>query len=274
MASIDIIKNNPQRNKNAIFISAGDRETFATYALKHFSKDFDIYIFYYGDGNRTFLCEQVTFYATGKGTKFSTLKKIMDLYPDRFSQYDSVWVCDDDIQPVDGDIALLTTIISEFGLKVLSPAHSPLGRISHTIMLPDSGTELFRYVNFVECTAPMFSSKALLEYMQFFDASLDGWGTDWWYMNVFEANIKPVAAIVDSVVIINPLESEKEGGYREIERVASNESRKTQWINAMKKYGLKEWEHKNLIYSFPIEEAKNQNRLSKFFDKIFNKVTQ
>jgi len=232
MISLSITKIEKPKNKDLIFISAGDRETFASFASKNLTGNFDLVIFYYGKNQEKAdnLRQSATVFAVGSGTKFNCLKCIHEKMPDLIKSYDTVWVCDDDTVPVKGNIKDAPDILKKFHLKVLSTAHAHEGKISHQVMLPLPGCHIFRYVNFVEMGWPLFSSDSLIDFLNIYDGSLDGWGTDWWFMNYFDANHQMVAGIVDKVVFLNPRDSQKEGGYSEINLYINIKDREMQWM--------------------------------------------
>lgn len=247
MISISIDKVVQPKSKNLIFISAGDRETFATFSANILANDFDLAIFNYGSEVDHSLFSASKLFATGKGTKFNALREIYRRNKFFFYQYESIWVCDDDLIIEKGDCRLLPLLVNNFGLKVVSPSHSIKGKNSHAIMLPVQANIFFRYVNFVEMGWPIFKTKYLCEFLDKYDGSLDGWGIDWWYLNFFQANLRPVAGIIDSIVCRNPFESEKLGGGRELDKYLNNQSQLVQWEEAKNKFELNEWKMENLF---------------------------
>lgn len=246
--NLRILKAQKSVHKDLIFVSAGDRETFASYALDHLTECFDIAIFYYGRSaaRKSRLKEAATFFSIGMGTKFNSLKKLIALSPGMLEPYETVWMCDDDLVPLAGEIRTVPEALRAFSLSVVSPAHAASGKISHDIMLPDPGDHALRCSNFVEMTCPLFRTDALAGFMRQYDGSLAGWGVDWWYLNYLDADKKPVAGVIDDVVFYNPFDREKRGGRREIDRYMSTPGRRRQWGRAKRKYGFQEWPHRNL----------------------------
>ncbi len=248
---LELRKTNIKICKDLIYISAGDRETFATYAADNLSARFDIAIFFYGKDQRraASLEKQASIFAVGSGTKFNSYKMMLEKYP-ALAEYESVWICDDDIIPSSSEIVNLPTLLKKFNLKVISPAHSSQGKISHKIMLTCKGDQTIRYVNFVEMTCPMFSSNALNQFIHAYDGSLAGWGVDWWYLNFFKADDELVAAVTDQYEVINPYDNKKQGSGREIDKFMNTEQRQLQWFRVMKQNGFKEWRHNNFYWIF------------------------
>jgi hypothetical protein len=249
-----ILKAERPRSRNLIYISAGDRETFASYAIHRLSDHFDVAVFYYGRSavRKTRLQEGATLFSVGRGAKFNSLKQLVTQTPGLLEAYETVWVCDDDVVPLAGDVRMVPDLLLRFNLRVISPAHAANGKTSHEIMLPAGGRQLLRCSNFVEMTCPMFRSDSLVGFMREYDGSLAGWGVDWWYLNYFGANKRQVAGVIDGVIFYNPFDSEKRGGRREIDRYLSTPQRIRQWERAKRRLGLQEWPHRNLArYELP-----------------------
>ena len=252
MTDIRITSERGKRSEHAIFISAGDRETFATLALGRYSDFFDVIIFFYGANavKKEALADGAALFAEGCGTKFNALKELYRQRPDLISRYKTMWVCDDDIVPEMGDVRVLPAAAEMFGVKLLSPAHSRTGKISKDIMLPRAGLHFFRYTSYVETTCPLFKTDALEAFLKVFDASLTSYGTDWWYLQTLgiagdEDGVNS-CAVVDAVTIVNPHDHLKPGGYREMEQVEPVSARRERWHRRQRELGLKEeWTPRN-----------------------------
>lgn len=249
---VDLLRITRPSKRDLIFVSAGANETFASHALDELSDWFDVAVFDYSGAIRDELASRAHLYAVGKGTKFNALQQLHQLLPGYLGQYESVWVCDDDLILEHGDARNLTLLVKNFGLKVISPAHSEHGKMSHELMLPFNGNHLFRYVNFVEMGCPMFGTQHLIDFLSVYDGSLDGWGIDWWYLNEFNARDLPVAGIVDSVIFLNPHDKDKPGGKRELDRWADNRVQLQQWLRKREEVGLVEWEKSNVFAVYDV----------------------
>jgi hypothetical protein len=138
--------------KNLIFISCGEQETFARYALDNLSLQFEVFICFYGDENSDayrFLKSRSCNFLHNTGSKFNNLKFCVENGFIDLESYEYVWVCDDDLVPIKGDLSKLPNIMKKFGIDICSPAHSGKGKVSHLIMLPHPGERLLRITNFV-----------------------------------------------------------------------------------------------------------------------------
>jgi len=98
---------------------------------------------------------------------------------------------------------------------------------------PITGVKLFnslRYTNFVEVTCPLFKKDKLDAFMNIFDpAPLIEWGIDWWFLETLGASLGGHTAVIDAVSCINPLDSTKGGGQREIDKYANEATRIELW---------------------------------------------
>ena len=81
-----ILKAERPRSRNLIYVSAGDRETFASYAIDRLTDYFDVAIFYYGRSamRKTRLQEGATLFSVGRGAKFNSLRQLLSLIPGLF----------------------------------------------------------------------------------------------------------------------------------------------------------------------------------------------
>jgi len=235
-------------NRNLIYISAGDRETFASYVISNLLDYFDVGIFYYGGDHKKIerLAEFSSFFTVGKGTKFNSFQQFAQNNPEIYDLYDTIWLCDDDLIVVKGDLCVIPKILKEYNLKILSPAYSTWGRMSHNIMRPHLWIRVFRFVNFVEMGSPLFDSQALKSFLNIYDGSLDGQGIDWWYCNFMKCDSELVAGIVDSIVFKNPYERDKGDSDRELDRYSDFLERKAQWGRCQSAQQLQVWSHRNL----------------------------
>ena len=161
-------------------------------------------------------------FAKGVGSKFNALKALYDQRPDIVSRYKTMWICDDDIVPEIGDVRSLPAAAELHDVKILSPAHSRMGKISKVIMLPRAGNHYLRYVTYVENTCPLFQTAALEIFFKVFDGSLVAYGDDWWYLQTLGIDEQRAkAGVVDAVTIVNPRDQVKPGGLGELERMES-----------------------------------------------------
>lgn len=222
--------------KNCIFISAGDKERFASFAVKNLI-DYDIIINYYGDDKEkeNYLKEKSTIFFTEKTTKFISLKKNYELIRDK---YKWVAVFDDDAKFVCGSMDELINAGEKYNLIIISGCH--VDKISYKLHeVPDKKYKI-RFTNFIEMNFPVFKNEYLAKYMDKYDGGLCGWGNDFWYCNVLGSEKEFNMGILDTVIIENPLYNNAISTYM------TDTDREKQWKYYKEIYSLEEWKPSQL----------------------------
>ncbi|MDA8157365.1 MAG: hypothetical protein M0Z52_13095 [Actinomycetota bacterium] len=205
-------KNGAPRFKNLVFTSAGDSSNIHNWLIGN--RNFDLWTTYYGDKGDHL--EAISdFYNRRKGGKFPNLHYAYRHWKDILDSYEAVMIMDDDIIIDARGISRLFEIRERFGLWLLQPAFSPLGRITIPITCARPFTML-RYTNFVEMTCPLILKSKLDEFMGIYDPALSRFGVDWWIMEKMRPG---KTAIVDEIVCINPHTVSKKEGVRECARL-------------------------------------------------------
>jgi hypothetical protein len=232
-----------------LFTSAGDRNSIRLWLDGNDQRRWDFVVAYYGDSDQEFaaLAKSATHAFRQKGGKFQNLKKLVEQNPQFFAPYSHVFVCDDDIQMSPAQIEEAFAITETMEFWVAQPAFRPEGKISYWINCCAGPLWDYRIVNYVEVTAPIFRRDKLIEFLDIYDGSLVGWGVDYWYANVFQANDFARFAIIDKVPVTNPRDEEK--GGREIDRLQSTQERRAAWAAVRLRLGLTEFPHKVFSYS-------------------------
>lgn len=181
-----------------------------------------------------------------RGTKFNLLKKIVDEALIDLEQFEACWILDDDLVLTAGNCSQFVDEFQRSYLKIASPSHSASGKISHPIMISRPPYLSWRVTNFVEMTCPIFKSDFLVEFIHDYDGSLDGWGCDWWFLNMVDGEVSPYVGISDHITFVNP--PVRPDGKRSIEQSSSNELRAELWNIARGSRGFREWKHESLGY--------------------------
>ena len=249
---------------NLVFTSAGDNTNF----YKHWcgnSKDYDLWVTYYGDDEKKYkLYSKHSDYITKrKGFKF---QNFYDLYNSKdLSQYERIFILDDDIIISTEDINKMFIISKKFNLSICGPTFKPNCKISHPKTI-NNPKWFMRYTNYVEVNVPLFSKEALRRLMDVFDPKLVGWGID--RLAAWANGYKNIA-LVDDVICINPHDRVK-GGVRELTK--GDESwaiREEIWYEVAKRYKIT---RKAMICnkSFVSKEEGNHIMDSKAFDETVN----
>jgi hypothetical protein len=228
--------------KNCVFVSAGDNERFASYAIDKLSNRYDIIVNHYGDDleKRSRLTEGSTALVTMKMTKFMSLKRCYDRLIK--GRYEWVAVFDDDAMFTSGSLDELIDIGTRYDLDIVSPVHDTSGRVSHRLHLKCEGDQKLRLVNFVEMNYPVFRNRSLEKYMDAYDGELCGWGNDWWYCNVLGTDTRLNAGVVDSVSVENPSVNGEMDSFLRVDK------RMDQWEETKAKYSIREWDPRTVGY--------------------------
>lgn len=233
---------------NLIFLCLGDKEVFGSYVVENLLDKYDIVVNYFGEDDHKikYFQKHSIFFQHKKGTKFLSLRDIYLHSPNIFEQYNYLVCWDDDARIETGSICGLIDLMKTFKLKILSPAHNNITKISHNIMRTYPGNHLLRFTNFVEMTFPIFKMSFIKEYLHEYDGSCCGFGNDWWYMSLIEdRGSKYDVGICDSVVVTNPRNSVRKDN---ISCYLSTTDRHQEWEKTKVKYDLYQWSPKTLAY--------------------------
>lgn len=159
-------------------------------------RNFDIYVSYFGDTPGRYRDES-DYYEEVKGPKWPIIDKIVKGNPELISQYDAIWVPDDDLAIETSQINRMFNLFAGFGFDLAQPALTADSHVIYKelIACPDA---LVRYVNFVEIMAPIFSQRCFNQLKHTFSQSASGWGLDYlWplllnYKNIGVIDCTPV----------------------------------------------------------------------------------
>lgn len=217
-----------------VFTSAGDRNAVASWLGP--SREFDLMVVWYGQGEGA-VEDLADYYLRRPGSKFQNLHYCFRRWPELLERYEAVMLMDDDVLIPTRKINSVFSIRKQYDFWALQPAFSPMGKLSHRITRVRRECEL-RCVDFIEMTCPLFRTDKLCDFLRVYDPQLVGWGCDWWYMFTMGPDLRGRVAIIDSVVCINPHDSWKPGGGREIDRLQSMERRKATWERIRDERGI------------------------------------
>ncbi len=251
--------------KCLLFTSAGETTILDKYWIEP-TRQYDIFVCYYGDNRDNKLRKYCDYYAERKGSKFQNFHYFWNLDNDTdieknenksikphipiennnnkpkfdIKSYDYYFIVDDDIIITTDGINQLFKIINHYNLYIIQPSFIPkYSQISHQITVTQPGL-LMRYTNFIEVNTPVFSKETLIKCMAIYDPILVGYGIDYLFLWFLGQNQKDKYAIIDSVKCINPIVQD-----REINKLESFQTRVEKWNKIAKKYNIKVWEHKS-----------------------------
>lgn len=261
--------------KNCIFTSAG-RHNNASQWLTTENRSWDLITAYYGDDDDMYhhLAEKSDIFFTRKGSKFQNIHSFFHDHPECFAGYDYVWVMDDDLQISPEDIEKSFDTALRYDFWVCQPGFDVNGKISHAVTKHNSST-VVRIVDFVEVTCPLFRTDKLVEFLKKYDGSLVGWGIDYWYSHVLQSKVFYKFGIIDTVIILNPLDEAK-GGVREIDILQPAEQRAAHSGRVLSSLGISTFIPSCILNVHANEKAVKLsrdcwNRLRKALSKLFFK---
>lgn len=224
---------------NLIIAPAGDDSLF-----KHWIKDspnFDLVLLYYGDNIdiATSYTSYTPYVYAAKGEKYHLLKSFIQSNIDFISNYEYIWLPDDDVLIDTQHINKLFNIAKEYNLSITQPSMD--GYVSHEITKPVPNS-LLRYTNFVEVLAPLFNQETLFKIYDTFDLNYSSWGYDYLWPHLLGYPQNKIA-IIDDIVMTHT------------RPVGQNYSR----------FPKLPWEEMNeLLYSFNISSSTiNYNQINK-----------
>jgi len=212
--------------KNLVFTSCGDRNLFFDRWIKDY-RNYDLAVVHYGNKKELFdLYKSVSvFCESRKASKFQNFSYFYKYYNGIFSNYDYIFILDDDIKISSEDINKMFDIAKEKNLSICQPSFSKNSKISHNITKNISDVRL-TYTNFVEVNCPLFNKQSIVNLMDVYDDSLIGWGVDYLYIQANGLENKKSYAIIHDVVCEN-LDTSEES--RELSKVYGYTNREKLW---------------------------------------------
>jgi hypothetical protein len=231
----------PDSFRFAIFTAAGDRHQIPLWLTGDEAREFALITAYYGASEEMFrkIRAQSDIALRATGGKFQILKALFIRQPGLLQHFDFILVADDDLIWSTAAINRAFRLADKFDLWLCQPAFDPAGRISYPITAQFVGPQTLRYVNFVENTCPLFRADKLFAFLNVFDGSMSGYGSDFWFCAALGGGLNLKFAILDGVTVINPHESTKPGGEREIDQLRPLEARIEEWQTVSRNYDIK-----------------------------------
>lgn len=225
-------------SKNLVIVRAGDSSLHLEWLGSRCSKNFDIWVDYYGSDNGKYQGDSDYYSQTGVVPNIGGfIKSNLGI----IRRYESIWFPDDDISCVTETINELFDMFEQHRLLLGQPSLTNDSYASHQITLNVPGSAI-RFTNFVEAMVPVFSFEALLKCYPTFSESFSGWGTDLVWPKIL-GYPKDRIAIIDKVSV------------KHTRQVGTSERYKLQNIdcvqemrNMVAKYGI-EWPYRAKVYS-------------------------
>lgn len=236
-----------------VFTSAGDRNAVAGWLPPDGTRDFDLFVAFYGEDDARFaeLSRLADRAWRIKGGKAQNLRALVAAGELDLSPYAQVWLPDDDLLLDPADIPRLFDLAAHFGFAVCQPAFDPLGRVTWPITAA-TGRDEARLTDYVEMTCPLFRREDLQAFLAVFDGSLSGWGLDLWFAHVLGADTPGRFGIIDAITVFNPHHRQKPGRGREIDRLRPLPARIAEFHAAAARFGLPETRRGTCFGTLPL----------------------
>lgn len=213
--------------KYLIFSSVGDRNNIHTWTSAPDKKNFDLVLYYFGDkANPQFEADLIV---NRKGLKFENFYHF--LIHNDISQYDSIWVVDDDIIMDTSSINKMFQIFSEYKLQIAQPSFDNNSLISHTCT-KNKPNCILHYTNFVENNVVIFSTEVIPLLKSTFKDAKTGFGVDFIWTDILKYPTNKIA-VIDAVSCCHPITD-----YSALDAVVPRYLHKFQGAELLSKYGL------------------------------------
>lgn len=169
--------------------------------LENAEPNFDLFLSYFGDTDDKFRGD-ATYYEKVKGGKWPIVHQLISNNWSLISQYEAIWIPDDDILADANTINRMFSLFEGFDLALAQPALTMNSYFSHSSLLcqPDS---VLRYSNFVEVMVPIFSKSALEQLKQSMGQSPSGWGLDALWPHLIDNPKHNKIAVIDAAAVIH-----------------------------------------------------------------------
>lgn len=183
--------------RNLVLVRAGDQSLHPQW-LSQAPRSFDLAVSYFGDapeGGRA----DADIYSRFKGGKWNGIARFFEERPGLLSDYDYIWLPDDDIRATPAAIEKIFHLARLHQLDVCQPALSHASYYSYVETLAIPGFEL-RYANMVEIMAPCLSASLLRQFLPLMTGSMSGFGLDMLWGRLHPSPAKR-CAILDAVQV-------------------------------------------------------------------------
>jgi Protein of unknown function (DUF707) len=186
------------KRRNLVIVRAGNSSLHPEWLKGASERNWDIVVNYFGDDPDLYK-EPDVIRIDSKGPKWPALQQLIQSNPKFISDYDYIWLPDDDLLATKADINSLFDLVKSYGLEVAQPALTWDSYYSHITTLRNSMTKI-RFTNYVEVMAPCFCSAMLRKALPLLNSNLSGWGLDYVWAALAENPLSGIAIIDDITV--------------------------------------------------------------------------
>lgn len=184
--------------RNLVIVRAGNASLHPHWLEGEGERNWDLVVSYFGDDPDLYRIPDVV-RIDAKGPKWPPLFDLINAHPSYLTDYDYIWLPDDDLLATKQDINRMFDICRAYKLGVAQPSLTGDSYYSHLWTLHLGGANL-RYMNFVEVMAPCLSAETLREAFPLFKETMSGFGLDFVIPKI-AAGHGARAGIIDAVTV-------------------------------------------------------------------------
>ena len=222
--------------KNLVIGVVGDNSQHHTWLDGRSSGAYDVALVYYGNTPDT-LAGQAEYFLARRGCKFPLIAEFIESHREAVSQYDYIWLPDDDIATSPKDLQRLFEIARQYRLMLAQPAIRS-GDVTFRALQQAAEFRL-RYSPYVEVMCPLMSQAALQATLPTFHQTASGWGIDWaWTRLVDRRRI----AVIDAVGVDHTRPIGSGDAYRRFEAMGVRPADELRRM--LREYRLNHWPHR------------------------------
>ncbi|KGX92432.1 hypothetical protein N781_17035 [Pontibacillus halophilus JSM 076056 = DSM 19796] len=221
-------------NRYLVISSVGDQSLHKNWVSPRITKQFDLALVYYGNTPNRYKNE-CDYYWERQGTKFQNTYYALKQLGPKLSDYEAVWIPDDDIHMDSGSITTYFSLIEKYDLWLSQPSLTRDSYIGGWKITANQPAHVLRYTNFAEIMAPAFNRTGLNTCLETFKESFSGFGLDFTWPRIMGVP-KDRIAIVDAVMMKHTRPSKTGDLYKLFSRPPIEEGREV-----CRRYGI-EWD--------------------------------
>jgi hypothetical protein len=184
--------------RNLVIVRAGNSSLHPEWLKGEAPRNWDLVINYFGDDPDKYREPDVV-RIDSKGPKWPALHDLIQAHSEFMTNYDYIWLPDDDLLASKADINRLFELMQSYRLEVAQPALTWNSYYSHITTLRNNLTRI-RYTNYVEVMAPCFGAAILRKALPLFNSNLSGWGLDYVWSRLADDPLNGIA-IIDEVTV-------------------------------------------------------------------------
>ena len=186
------------KRRNLVIVRAGNNSLHPEWLKGDQPRNWDIVVNYFGDDPDKYRESDVV-RIDSKGPKWPALGELIQSNPAFVSDYDYIWLPDDDLLATKADINRFFDLVRSYKLEAAQPSLTWDSYYSHISTLRNNMTRI-RFTNYVEVMAPCLSSEMLRKSSPHFSSNLSGWGLDYFWSSLADDPLNHIA-IIDEVTV-------------------------------------------------------------------------